>query len=100
MTKAEGNARYVWSRILELWEGSVIVQSIITLGAVFTLFACFLVPLFRNGNLENITVPSELMLVIGTVLGYWFKTKSEYQAKKAAEVQWELNHNDHNSRQC
>ena len=85
MTKEKATREEFWNSLLELWRESVIVQSIITLLSVITLCMWFLVPLFRGDALDTIKVPGELMLVIGTILGYWFKTKSEYQAQKTAE---------------
>ena len=90
MTKGKASREF-WNSLLELWRESVIVQSIITLLSVITLCLWFLVPLFRGDALDTIKVPGELMLVIGTILGYWFKTKSEYRAQKTAEKLAQVN---------
>jgi hypothetical protein len=84
-SKGEEARNAFWCSVLELWRESVIVQSIITLLSIVTLCLWFLIPLFRGDALDGISVPGELMLVIGTILGYWFKSKSEYQARRIAE---------------
>lgn len=72
-------------RMLDLLEKSILVQSTVTLLMLSTVCTLYLVPVFRGG--EPGTVPESLLVITGTVMGYWFKTKDRFNAEqKAAEA--------------
>ena len=64
------------NQIIQMFRESIIVQSLITLLVVGTVCAMFLAPLFQPDI--TIQVPESLYVIVGTVLGYWFKTKDRY----------------------
>ena len=76
------------NQLIEMFKSSIIVQSTITLIVVLTVCALYLAPIFNPELIvdgESITeVPSELYVIVGTVLGYWFKTKDRFNSDQAA----------------
>lgn len=65
------------SRIIDLWDKSVITQSILTLAIMFT--ACYL-------WLAGKPVPNELYILAGSVIGFFFGTKTQMTVHKNAEA--------------
>ena len=56
----------ITTRLLDLFERSIIVQSIITLGLIGTLMYLWL---------SNLPVPDDLVSLGMLVMGYWFGSK-------------------------
>lgn len=69
-------------QIVQLFRESIIIQSLITLIAVSTVCIMFLAPIFQPEH--NIEIPASLHILVGTVLGYWFKTKDRYNSEQQA----------------
>lgn len=70
------------NQLIQMFRESIIVQSLITLLVVGTVCAMFLAPLFQPDVV--IQVPESLYVIVGTVLGYWFKTKDRYNSEQHA----------------
>lgn len=69
-------------QIIQMFRESIIVQSLLTLLVVGTACAMFLAPIFLPET--TIQVPESLYVIVGTVLGYWFKTKDRYNSEQMA----------------
>ena len=67
----------VWLKVLDLFERSIIVQSLLTLMLVS---ACTY--LWLAGQ----EVPAELIQFAGLILGFWFGTKVQHAATTAARA--------------
>ena len=67
-------------QILEMFRTSIIVQSLITLIVISTICIMFLAPVFNPELIVD--VPESLYIIVGTVLGYWFKTKDRFNSEQ------------------
>ena len=63
---------------LKLYRESIVTQSLATLLLLSVCAAIWLVPVFQ-GKLPG-RVPPLLAALTGTVMGFWFKGKTQYQA--------------------
>lgn len=71
-TRAQAAERH-WARFADMFQSSVIIQSIITLMLVTTVVVMTL-------KLQDI--PKEIWGITGLILGYWFRSKSDYAVEK------------------
>lgn len=70
------------SQLIDLFRESIIVQSLVTLLVVTTMCVMYLSPLLWPGS--DVQIPESLYVLVGTVLGYWFKTKDRFNSEQYA----------------
>lgn len=75
MTKRKFN---FGEEFLKLYRESVVTQSMATLLLLGVCAVIWLVPVFR-GELPG-EIPALLAGITGSVMGFWFKAKTQYQA--------------------
>jgi hypothetical protein len=68
--------------LLDLFRESIIIQSLVTLFVVTTMCTMYLSPILWPGS--AVEIPESLYVLVGTVLGYWFKTKDRYASEQYA----------------
>lgn len=71
--------------LVDLFKTSIIVQSLVTLLLLCTICVLWLAPVIRPELADTLKVPDALYVVVGTVLGYWFKTKDKFNAQQAQQ---------------
>ena len=64
-----------WQRVLELFEDSIITQSLLTI-----LFGGALVYMYIAGK----EIPDAFLTLTAGIIGYWFKSKNDLQIKRIA----------------
>lgn len=70
------------NQVIELFRESIIIQSMITLIVVSTLCIMILAQAIRPEI--DVRIPESLYIIVGTILGYWFKTKDRFNAETRA----------------
>lgn len=79
MTKDKEEKESFRATFVELFKESTIIQALVTVMVVGTVCTLALAPLFST---RKVDVPEWLLLLAGTVLGYWFETKRWRQGRK------------------
>lgn len=61
-----------WSQVMEMWRESSLIQGILTLTIVLVWLGLVI---------ANAVIPDQLNMVVSLVIGYYFGSKSQQQAR-------------------
>ena len=61
--------------IKDLWEKSILVQSVLTIGLIAVICTIIIIQISGGVPATDVAVPETLLVFAAVIVGYWFKKK-------------------------